>query len=91
MWFSFLTEQMLRNEDCSISYNAFGHSSTVFVIDLMTDMTNAMHTEPKNHGGLRAEVRFGDKLPHAVTYFVDAEYNCIEVNKDKKISLDYLI
>ena len=81
-----------RDEDCSISDNAFGHGSTVFMFYLTADLTNAKHTEPTNRGSLRTEVRFGAQLPHAVTCFVYAEYNnYIEINQDRKISLDYLI
>ena len=81
-----------RDEDSSISYHAFGHGSTVFVFDLTADLANAEHSEPTKRRGLQAEVRFGDQLPHAVTCFVHAEYdNCIEINQDRNISLDYLI
>ena len=81
-----------RHEDCSISNNAFGHGSTVFVFDLMADLSNAEHSEPTNRGSLRVEVHFGEQLPHAVTCFVRAEYNnCIEINQDRNISFDYLI
>ena len=81
-----------RDEDCSISYNAFDHGSTLFVFDLTADLSNAEHSEPTKRGSLQAEVRFGNQLLHAVTCFVHAEYdNCIEINQDRNISLDYLI
>ena len=79
-------------DNCSTSYNIFGHGSTVFVLDLTADLSNAEHSEPPNHGSLWAEVHFGNQLPHAVTCFVHAEYdNCIKINQDRNISLDYLI
>jgi hypothetical protein len=80
------------DEDCSLSYYAFGHGSTVFAFDLTSDLANSDHSEPTKRGSLRAEVRFGTQLPQAVTCFVHAEYdNCIEINQDRNISLDYLI
>ena len=81
-----------HDEDSSISYYAFGHGSTVFAFDLTADLANGNHSEPTKRGSLRAEVRFGEQLPNAVTCFVHAEYdNCIEISQDRKISLDYLI
>ena len=81
-----------RDEDSSISFYAFGHGSTVFAFDLTADLANGEHSEPTQRGSLRAEVRFGEPLPHAVTCFVHAEHdNCIEINQDRNISLDYLI
>ena len=81
-----------REEDCSISYNAFGHCSTVFVFDLSADLSNVEYSKTTNRGSLWAEVRFGNQLPHAVTCYVHAEYdNCIEINQDRNISLDYMI
>ena len=81
-----------RDEDSSISFYAFGHGSTVFVFDLTADLANGEHSEPTQRGSLRAEVRFGEPLPHAVTCFVHAEHdNCIEINQDRNIALDYLI
>ena len=79
-------------EDDTISYNAFGDGSTVFVFDLTADLSNAEHSEPTNCGSLRAKVCFGDQLPQAIICFVHAEYdNCIEVHQNRNISLDYLI
>ena len=79
-------------EDCSISYNAFGHGSTVFVFDLTADLSNAEHSEPTKRGTLRAEVRFAAQLPNGVTCFTHAKYDsCIETSQDRNISLDYLI
>ena len=81
-----------RDVDCGINYYTFGHGSTLFVFDLTADLSNGTHSEPTKRGGLRAEVRFGTQTPHAVTCFVHAEYdNCIEINQDRSISLDYLI
>jgi hypothetical protein len=81
-----------RDADCSISLYAFGHGSTVFLFDLTADLSNEEHSEPTKRGSLRAEVRFGTALPTAVTCFAHAEYNnCIEINQDRNISLDYLI
>ena len=81
-----------RDEDCSLSCNAFGHGSTVFVFDLKADLSNTKHLQPTNRGILRAEVLFSIQLPHTVTCFVHAKYdNCIEIYQDRNISLDYLI
>ena len=81
-----------RDEDNSISYFDFGHGSTVFAFDLTADLANGEHKEPRKRGSLRAEVHFGTQLPSPVTCFVHAEYdNCIKINQDRDISLDYLI
>jgi hypothetical protein len=81
-----------RDIDCGITYSSFARGSTVFAFDLTNDLSNGPHSEPTKRGGLRAEVRFGAQTPHAVTCFVHAEYdNCIEINQDRSISLDYLI
>ena len=81
-----------HDEDCSISFYAFGHGLTVFVFDLTADLANSEHSEPTKRGSLRAEVRFAAQLPTTVTCFTHAEYdNCIEISQDRNISLDYLI
>ena len=81
-----------RDNDCGLTYKAFGSGSTVFVFDLTADLSNGFYSEPTRRGGLRAEARFANPTPHAVTCFVHAEYdNCIEINQDRSISLDYLI
>ena len=81
-----------RDENCSISYNAFERGSTVFVFDLTADLSNVEYSEPTNRGSLRMEVHFSKQLPHAVTCFVHANYNnCIEINRYRNILLDYLI
>ena len=81
-----------RDTDCGLTYNAFGAGSTVFVFDLTADLSNGFYSEPTRRGGLPAEARFATPTAHAVTCFVHAEYdNCIEINQDRSISLDYLI
>ena len=81
-----------RDDDSGISYYGFGHGLTVFVFDLTADLANSEHSEPTKRGSLRAEVRFAEQLPTAVTCFAHAEYdNCIEINQDRNILLDYLI
>ena len=62
------------------------------VFDLMADQSNGEHTNPTYHGKLRAEVRFGVALTNPVTCFVHSLYvNNIEIDHDRKISLDYLV
>ena len=80
------------DNDNTIGYTAFRKGSTVFVFNLTADLSNDEHTEPTHCGSLRAEVHFGVVLEHPVTCFVHSEYdNCIEIDTDRKISLDYLI
>ena len=81
-----------RDDDNAISYTPLGQGSTVFVFDLTADLSNDKHTEPTCWGTLRAKVHFGMALAHPITCFVYSEYgNCIEIDADRKISLDYLI
>ena len=64
----------------------------MFVFNFIADLSNDEHTEPTHRGSLRVEVSFGVALAQPITCFVHGEYdNCIKIDNDRKISLDYLI
>ena len=80
------------NQDCGLSYRDFGSGSTLFVFDLNAELTDGDHIEAVKRGTVRVEVRFSKALTHPVTCILLAEYNnLITIDKDRNISLDYLV
>ena len=78
--------------DNRINYKTFGNGSTVFVFDLTFNQSNGEHTYPTRCRSLRAEVRFGAPLENPITCFVHSVYaNTIEIDQDRKVSVDYLV
>lgn len=80
------------NQDCGISYNDFRNGSTLFVFNLNADLTDGDHTEVMKRGSVRIEVRFGAALANPITCLVFSEYdNLILIDKERNVSLDYLV
>ena len=79
-------------QDCGISYQEFKGGSTLFVFDLNAELTDGDHIEAVKRGAVRIEVRFSNALPNPVTCLLLAEYNnLITIDKERNISLDYLV
>ena len=80
------------NQDCGISYNDFRNGSTLFVFNLNAELTDGEHTEVMKRGSVRIEVRFGAALVNPITCLVFSEYdNLILIDKERNVSLDYLV
>ena len=80
------------NQDCGISYDQFRGGNTVFVFNLNAELTDGEHTEAIQRGSVRVEARFGAALVNPITCLVFSEYdNLILIDKERNVSLDYLV
>ena len=80
------------NQDCGISYDQFRGGTCLFSFNLNSDLTDGEHSEITRRGSIRLEVRFAAALQHPITCLVFSEYdNLISIDKERNISLDYLV
>ena len=80
------------NQDCGISYDEFRGGTTLFVFNLNAELTDGEHTEAIQRGSVRIETRFSAALANPITCLVFSEYdNLILIDKERNVSLDYLV
>ena len=80
------------NQDCGIPYEDFNRGNTLFVFNLNAELTDGEHTETVKRGSVRIEVHFNAALVNPITCLVLSEYdNLILIDKERNVSLDYLV
>ena len=85
-------EKPFKDEDNGINYADFHWGNTVFVFNLVPDLSDGLHFDLVHHSNGQQEVRFTTNLAEAVTCLVHAEYDSvIEINKDRNVSPDYIV
>jgi len=80
------------NQDSGLSYKDFKGGNTLFVFNLNAELTDGEHTEPTKRGAVRIECRFANALANPITCILLSEYdNLILIDKERNVSLDYLV
>ena len=80
------------NQDCGLSYKDFKGGNTLFVFNLNAELTDGEHIETTKRGAVRVECRFAQPLVNPITCLVQSEYdNLILIDKERNISIDYLV
>ena len=64
----------------------------LYVFNLNAELTDGDHTEPTRRGAARIECRFSRALAQPITCILLSEYdNLILIDKERNVSLDYLV
>ena len=70
----------------------FKGGNTLYVFNLNAELTDGDHTEPTRRGAVRIECRFSQALAQPITCILLSEYdNLILIDKERNVSLDYLV
>ena len=84
------TGKSFKDQDNSVSYADFPRGNTVFVFNLILDLSDGPHFDLVRHGNIWLEAHFEGNLAAAVTCLVHVEYDSVlEIDINKTVSPDY--